>query len=66
VRGKILPSEEARAVYDAAKASGKVASLLDQDRPNIFTQSVANILPGEQIKITIQLRRNAQLREWSV
>jgi Ca-activated chloride channel homolog len=53
VRGKILPSEEARAVYDAAKASGKVASLLDQERPNIFTQSVANILPGEQIKITI-------------
>jgi Ca-activated chloride channel family protein len=30
-----------------------VASLLDQERPNIFTQSVANILPGEQVKITI-------------
>jgi Ca-activated chloride channel family protein len=53
VRGKILPREEARAVYEAAKSSGKVASLLDQERPNIFTQSVANILPGEQIKITI-------------
>src|SRR5215211_6498808 len=53
VRGKILPREEAQAVYDAAKSSGKVASLLDQDRPNIFTQSVANILPGEQVKITI-------------
>lgn len=53
IRGKILPREEAQAVYDAAKASGKVASLLDQERPNIFTQSVANILPGEQIKITI-------------
>ncbi len=53
VRGKILPREEAQAVYDAAKSSGKVASLLDQERPNIFTQSVANILPGEQVKITI-------------
>ncbi|HJS23344.1 MAG TPA: VIT and VWA domain-containing protein [Pyrinomonadaceae bacterium] len=53
VRGKILPREEARAVYEAAKSSGKVAGLLDQERPNIFTQSVANILPGEQIKITI-------------
>ena len=53
IRGKILPREEAQAVYDAAKSSGKVASLLDQERPNIFTQSVANILPGEQIKITI-------------
>ncbi len=53
VRGKILPREEAQAVYEAARASGQVASLLDQERPNIFTQSVANILPGEQIKITI-------------
>src|ERR1044071_1561743 len=53
IRGKILPREEAQAVYEAAKASGKVASLLDQERPNIFTQSVANILPGNEIKITI-------------
>ena len=53
VRGKILPREEAQAVYESAKTNGQVASLLDQERPNIFTQSVANILPGEQIKITI-------------
>src|SRR5947207_11457023 len=53
VRGKILRREEAQAVYDAAKSGGQVASLLNQERPNIFTQSVANILPGEQIKITI-------------
>jgi Ca-activated chloride channel family protein len=53
VRGKILRREEAQAVYEAAKTSGQRASLLDQERPNIFTQSVANILPGEQIKITI-------------
>src|SRR5437588_1811821 len=53
VRGKILQREEAEAVYEAAKTRGQTASLLDQERPNIFTQSVANILPGEQIKITI-------------
>src|ERR1700682_2924134 len=53
VRGKILRREEAQAVYEAAKTNGQRASLLDQERPNIFTQSVANILPGEQIKITI-------------
>ncbi len=41
VRGKILPREEAQAVYEAARAGGQVASLLDQERPNIFTQSVA-------------------------
>lgn len=53
IRGKILPREEAQAVYEAAKSRGRVASLLDQERPNIFTQSIANIMPGEQIKITI-------------
>lgn len=53
VRGKILRREEAQAVYDAAKSGGQVASLLNQERPNIFTQSVANILPGERVKITI-------------
>ena len=53
VRGKILRREDAEAVYEAAKSGGQVASLLNQERPNIFTQSVANIMPGEQIKITI-------------
>lgn len=53
VRGKILPREEAQKVYETAKEAGQVASLLDQERPNIFTHSVANILPGAQVKITI-------------
>lgn len=53
VRGKILRREDAAAVYEAAKNAGQVASLLDQERPNIFTQSVANILAGEKVKITI-------------
>src|SRR5437016_11633816 len=54
VRGKILRREQAEAVYEAAKNNGQTASLLNQVRPNIFTQSVAYILPGEQIKITIR------------
>src|SRR5256885_7759341 len=53
VRGKILRREEAQAIYEAAKSNGQTASLLDQERPNVFTQSVANILPGEKINITI-------------
>src|SRR2546421_3400404 len=53
VRGKIMRREQAEAVYEAAKNNGQTASLLNQERPNIFTQSVANILPGEQIKISI-------------
>ncbi|HEX8844349.1 MAG TPA: TonB family protein [Pyrinomonadaceae bacterium] len=53
VKGKILRREEAQAVYEAAKSNGQVASLLDQERPNIFTQSVANIMPGERVIVTI-------------
>jgi Ca-activated chloride channel family protein len=54
VRGTIKRREEARAIYEDAKSRGRVASLLDQERPNIFTQSVANIMPGEKVEITIQ------------
>lgn len=53
VRGKIKRREEAREMYETARAEGKTASLLDQDRPNIFTQSVANIMPGESVVIEI-------------
>ncbi|MDT4969235.1 MAG: Ca-activated chloride channel [Acidobacteriota bacterium] len=53
VRGRILRREEAQAVYEAARANGQVAGLLDQERPNVFTQSVANIMPGEKVTVTI-------------
>ena len=53
VRGLIKRREDARALYERARRTGHVAALLDQERPNIFTQSVANILPGEQVTVTI-------------
>lgn len=53
VKGLIKRREEARAIYENAKRTGHAAALLDQERPNIFTQSVANILPGEQVAVTI-------------
>ncbi len=53
VKGVIKERGEAKRIYEQAKEQGKVASLLDQERPNIFTQSVANIEPGEQVTITI-------------
>jgi Ca-activated chloride channel homolog len=53
VRGIIKKREEALAIYEHAKQTGHIAALLDQERPNIFTQSVANIMPGEQIVVTI-------------
>ena len=54
VKGKIKRREEARVLYEAARAKGQVAGLLDQERPNIFTQSVANIRPGEKVAVTIR------------
>lgn len=54
IKGEIKRREEARAIYEAAKSRGNVASLLDQERPNIFTQSVVNIMPGEKVEIEIQ------------
>jgi Ca-activated chloride channel family protein len=53
VRGRIMRREEAQATYETARQAGQVAGLLDQERPNIFTQSVANIMPGE--KVTVQI-----------
>lgn len=54
IKGNIKKREEARQIYEAARQSGHVASLLDQERPNIFTQSVANIEPGAQVEIEIK------------
>ena len=51
--GQIRERSEAREIYEQAKAAGHVASLLDQERPNIFTQSVANIEPGVTVEIEI-------------
>ncbi|MBZ5496658.1 MAG: VIT and VWA domain-containing protein [Acidobacteriia bacterium] len=53
VRGHIKRREEAQAIYEAARSAGHVAGLLDQERPNIFTQSVANITPGAQVTVEI-------------
>jgi len=53
VRGEIHESALARSLYEAAISAGQTASLLEQERPNIFTQSVGNILPGDSIVIEI-------------
>lgn len=53
IKAIIKEKEEAKKTYEQAKREGKRTSLLDQERPNIFTQSVANILPGDKIIIKI-------------
>lgn len=54
IKGCIKKREEAIAVYAQAKQQGRTAGLLEQERDNIFTQSLANIKPGEQIDVTIR------------
>jgi Ca-activated chloride channel family protein len=53
IRGVIRDREEARQIYEEARAQGYAAALLQQERPNIFTQKVANIEPGRSIDIDI-------------
>lgn len=51
--GEVHEREEAKQIYETAKQQGHVAALLEQERPNIFTQSVANIVPGAEILVEI-------------
>lgn len=51
--GEVKERQQARRIYEAARDAGRVASLLEQERPNIFTQSIANIEPGATIDIEI-------------
>ncbi|HYI93048.1 MAG TPA: VIT domain-containing protein [Bryobacteraceae bacterium] len=53
VKGVIKRREEARAIYEAARDAGRMAAMLDQERPNIFSQHVANIRGGEKVRIII-------------
>ena len=54
VRGQIERREQARRNYREARERGVLASLLEQERPNLFRQSVANIRPGDAIEVTLQ------------
>jgi len=54
IKGNIRKRTEAKEIYAQAKQEGKTAGLLEQERDNIFTQSLANIQPGEQIDVTIR------------
>jgi Ca-activated chloride channel homolog len=53
IEAKIKEREEARKEYEEAKAAGKTASLLEQDRPNVFSMNVANILPKDKIEVVL-------------
>ncbi|MBE2213681.1 MAG: VWA domain-containing protein [Opitutaceae bacterium] len=54
VRAKIQQKAEARRTYEAAKAAGKTTTLLEQQRPNVFEMNLANILPGDEIRVELR------------
>lgn len=54
IRGIIRERAEAEQIYRNARSQGYVASLMTQERPNVFTQAVANIEPGKSIDIHIK------------
>lgn len=53
VVAKIKERQAAKAEYKAAKQQGKRASLLEQQRPNVFQMNVANIMPGDQVVVEL-------------
>ncbi|MGO7428977.1 VIT domain-containing protein, partial [Rhizobium ruizarguesonis] len=57
IEGQIKPRQEAREIYEQAKAEGKKTALLEQQRPNIFTNQVANIGPSETIVVQIEYQQ---------
>ncbi|MFH1974493.1 MAG: VIT domain-containing protein [Pseudomonadota bacterium] len=54
VIANIRKREDARKAYEQAKQEGKSASLLEQQRPNVFQMNVANILPGDVITVELK------------
>jgi Ca-activated chloride channel family protein len=51
---KIRERQAAKQEFETAKKEGKSASLLEQDRPNVFTMSLANLMPGENVEIELR------------
>lgn len=51
---RIQEREKARQEYEQAKNNGQSASLLEQERPNVFTMNVANIMPGDQVRVELK------------
>jgi Ca-activated chloride channel family protein len=63
IEGEIREKEQAKKEYEQAKAEGKKTSLVEQQRANLFTTSVANIAPGEKVIIEIEYLENLKFEE---
>ncbi|MBN1209127.1 MAG: VWA domain-containing protein [Myxococcaceae bacterium] len=66
VQGVVKEREEAFREYDAAITEGHGAALLDQERPNVFTAQVGNLLPDEETLVEVEFLQAIQVEEGSV
>ena len=51
---KVRERDQARREYEQAREQGRSASLLEQQRPNVFQMNVANIMPGDEIRVELK------------
>ncbi len=61
IEGDVKERQEARVIYETAAANGQRAGLVEEERPNLFTTSLANIGPGETVAIQIEFQDKAHL-----
>jgi Ca-activated chloride channel homolog len=61
IEGQIQEKEQARKTYEAAKLDGRRAGLVEQERPNVFTTSIANLRPGGEITVEIEYQQSVRL-----
>lgn len=54
IEARVNKRDEARRQYEQARDAGKSASLLEQQWPNVFQMNVANIMPGDEIKVDLK------------
>ncbi len=66
IEGQIRERAQARAEYEAARERGSLASLIEQERPNIFTSSVANLGPGQTLTVEIEYQQTLHYLDGSV
>jgi len=62
IEGQVKEKQHAKKIYNAAKAAGHKAGLVEQERPNMFTASVANIGPNETVVIQIEYQDKTRIR----
>jgi len=63
IKGEIKEKNRAQKIYSQARRSGKKAALIVQQRPNLFTQKVANIAPGETIELELHYQQKVDYQK---